>query len=73
MEKLDKLKASGTAQWINCDLQTFDLVKNLVGPSEYGDYDVLMVDPPWDIHMTLPYETISDQKMISGIKGIDRL
>ena len=82
--KIEKLKSENTAQWINCDLQNFDL-KILVG-SESGNkekddehtksperkdeaekseyFDVLIVDPPWDIHMCLPYETLTDHQMI---------
>jgi len=36
-------------------------------------FDVLMVDPPWDIHMNLPYETLSDQQMIQDLKGIEQM
>ena len=35
-------------QWINCDLRHFDM-------SVLGKYAVVMADPPWDIHMELPY------------------
>ncbi|WFD34422.1 mRNA (2'-O-methyladenosine-N(6)-)-methyltransferase [Malassezia cuniculi] len=48
--------ATQPAQWINCDLRTFDL-------SKVGKYDVLVLDPPWDIHMSLPYGTMSDSDM----------
>lgn len=41
------------AQWINCDLRTFDL-------AALGKFDVVLLDPPWDIHMSLPYGTMSD-------------
>jgi mRNA (2'-O-methyladenosine-N6-)-methyltransferase len=37
------------------------------------DYNVLVVDPPWDIHMNLPYEKIPDQEVIEGLKGIESL
>ncbi|WFD19569.1 mRNA (2'-O-methyladenosine-N(6)-)-methyltransferase [Malassezia caprae] len=43
-------------QWINCDLRTFDL-------SRLGHFDVILADPPWDIHMSLPYGTLSDDDM----------
>ncbi len=43
-------------QWIQCDLRTFDL--NLLGKGA-----VVMADPPWDIHMELPYGTMSDDEM----------
>ena len=36
-------------------------------------FDVLIVDPPWDIHMTLPYETLSDSQMIQDMKGIEKM
>ena len=65
--KIENLKKNG-AQWINCDLQTFDL-EGILGT----DYDVLTVDPPWDIHMTLPYDTMSDQQMIQDLKGLENL
>lgn len=32
------------AQWINADLRYFDF-------RVLGKFDVLMSDPPWDIHM----------------------
>lgn len=28
-----------------------------------GQFGVIMVDPPWDIHMELPYGTMVDDKM----------
>jgi len=28
-----------------------------------GKFGVLMMDPPWDIHMTLPYGTLTDDEM----------
>eukprot|EP00962_Isochrysis_galbana_P056462 scaffold28436_cov112-Isochrysis_galbana.AAC.2 len=28
-----------------------------------GKFAVLMADPPWDIHMELPYGTMSDDEM----------
>jgi len=44
------------SQWINCDIRSFDI-------SVLGKYDVIMADPPWDIHMDLPYGTLSDDEM----------
>lgn len=38
-------------QWINCDLRNFDM-------SILGKFTVVMADPPWDIHMELPYGNI---------------
>ncbi|KAF9563726.1 MT-A70-domain-containing protein [Agrocybe pediades] len=43
-------------QWINCDLRTFDY-------STLGKFHVIMADPPWDIHMSLPYGTMNDDEM----------
>ncbi|WVO17773.1 hypothetical protein L204_105471 [Cryptococcus depauperatus] len=44
------------AQWINCDLRRFDY-------SILGQFRVIVADPAWDIHMTLPYGTITDDEM----------
>ena len=44
------------SQWINCDIRYFDY-------SILGKFDVIMADPPWDIHMDLPYGTLSDDEM----------
>lgn len=35
-------------QWINCDLRSLDMTC-------LGKFSVVMADPPWDIHMELPY------------------
>lgn len=43
-------------QWVQCDLRTFDM-------SVLGKFAVIMADPPWDIHMELPYGTMSDDEM----------
>ncbi|KAL5488175.1 IME4 [Sanghuangporus weigelae] len=43
-------------QWINCDLRRFDY-------SILGKFHVIMADPPWDIHMSLPYGTMTDDEM----------
>ncbi|KAF9057292.1 MT-A70-domain-containing protein [Panaeolus papilionaceus] len=43
-------------QWINCDLRHFDY-------SVLGKFHVIMADPPWDIHMSLPYGTMKDDEM----------
>lgn len=45
-------------QWINCDLRDFDF-------TILGECNVIMLDPPWDIHMTLPYGTLKDKEMKS--------
>ncbi|TPX72898.1 hypothetical protein SpCBS45565_g00003 [Spizellomyces sp. 'palustris'] len=44
------------AQWISCDVRKFDL-------SILGKFSVIMADPPWDIHMNLPYGTMTDDEM----------
>jgi mRNA (2'-O-methyladenosine-N6-)-methyltransferase len=44
------------SQWVNCDIRYFDF--NIL-----GKFDVIMADPPWDIHMDLPYGTLSDEEM----------
>jgi len=43
-------------QWIQCDLRIFDM-------STLGKCAVVMADPPWDIHMELPYGTMEDNEM----------
>ena len=43
-------------QWINCDMRYFDM-------SVIGKFAVIMADPPWDIHMELPYGTMGDDEM----------
>ena len=43
-------------QWIQCDLRNFKF-------DVLGKFSVLMADPPWDIHMELPYGTMSDDEM----------
>jgi mRNA (2'-O-methyladenosine-N6-)-methyltransferase len=30
-----------------------------------GKFDVVMADPPWDIHMSLPYGTMKDKEMLN--------
>ena len=45
-------------QWINCDIRYLDL-------SVLGKFSVIMADPPWDIHMELPYGTMTDEEMKS--------
>lgn len=43
-------------QWLKCDLRYFDM-------TILGKFAVIMADPPWDIHMELPYGTLSDDEM----------
>ncbi|KAJ8303605.1 hypothetical protein KUTeg_020001 [Tegillarca granosa] len=45
-----------TCKWIQCDMRYFDM-------SVLGKCAVIMADPPWDIHMELPYGTMSDDEM----------
>ncbi|GJV74642.1 N6-adenosine-methyltransferase MT-A70-like protein [Tanacetum coccineum] len=46
----------GESQWINCDIRNFKM-------DILGQYGVIMADPPWDIHMELPYGTMADDEM----------
>ncbi|KAK4689504.1 mRNA m6A methyltransferase catalytic subunit, partial [Tremellales sp. Uapishka_1] len=46
------------AQWVNCDIRTFDY-----GVLGLGQFQVIVADPPWDIHMSLPYGTMTDDEM----------
>ena len=46
------------AEWINCDLRYFDF-------KVLGKFDVIMADPPWDIHMSLPYGTLKDKELLN--------
>ena len=41
-------------QWINCDLRYFDF-------RVLGKFNAVMADPPWDIHMQLPYGPLKDK------------
>ena len=43
-------------QWVQCDLRNLKF-------EVLGKFSVLMADPPWDIHMELPYGTMSDDEM----------
>ncbi|GFE52847.1 methyltransferase MTA70 [Babesia ovis] len=44
-------------QWICCDVRKLDF-------SIFNPYvSVVMADPPWDIHMDLPYGTMKDSEM----------
>ncbi|ETE70787.1 N6-adenosine-methyltransferase 70 kDa subunit, partial [Ophiophagus hannah] len=42
--------------WICCDIRYLDV-------SILGKFAVVMADPPWDIHMELPYGTLTDDEM----------
>lgn len=52
----DPSTALHPAQWIQCDLRFLDM-------TVLGKFAVIMADPPWDIHMELPYGTMSDDEM----------
>lgn len=54
LNEVNHKKKLSEAEWINCDLKFFD-VRIL------GKFDVVMADPPWDIHMSLPYGTMKDK------------
>lgn len=45
-------------QWIQCDVRQIDM-------SVLGKFSVIMADPPWDIHMDLPYGTMRDHEMLA--------
>jgi len=32
-------------------------------PYYVGKFEVILADPPWDIHMDLPYGTMNDDEM----------
>ncbi|CAF1050830.1 unnamed protein product, partial [Didymodactylos carnosus] len=44
------------SQWVQCDLRELEM-------SVLGKFTVIMADPPWDIHMELPYGTMADEEM----------
>ena len=44
------------AQWLQCDIRKLDF-------GILGRFGVVLADPPWDIHMTLPYGTMTDDEM----------
>jgi mRNA (2'-O-methyladenosine-N6-)-methyltransferase len=45
------------SQWINCDVRSVDLSRFS------GLVSTVLIDPPWDIHMALPYGTMTDDEM----------
>mmetsp|Transcript_152623 Transcript_152623/g.489421 ORF Transcript_152623/g.489421 Transcript_152623/m.489421 type:complete len:700 (+) Transcript_152623:97-2196(+) len=59
-KRINELAMKGTdtpAQWVHCDLRKFPLdIFN-------GQISVVMADPPWDIHMELPYGTLTDDEV----------
>ena len=46
-------------QWVQCDLRHFDM-------SVLGKFSVIMADPPWDIHMELPFLWVTGRAMELG-------
>lgn len=58
LERLTDEVKNRPKQWINCDLREFDF-------TILGHCNVIMLDPPWDIHMNLPYGTLKDKEMKS--------
>lgn len=56
MGKVCGMQALGEAQWIKCDIRTFDM-------TVLGKFGVIMADPPWEIHQDLPYGTMADDEM----------
>jgi mRNA (2'-O-methyladenosine-N6-)-methyltransferase len=52
----EALAAHPEPQWLNCDVRSFEL-------GLLGQFGVIMADPPWDIHMDLPYGTMADDEM----------
>ncbi|XP_078607797.1 N(6)-adenosine-methyltransferase catalytic subunit METTL3-like isoform X1 [Branchiostoma floridae x Branchiostoma japonicum] len=44
------------SQWVQCDIRRIDM-------EVLGKFSVVMADPPWDIHMDLPYGTMTDDEM----------
>jgi mRNA (2'-O-methyladenosine-N6-)-methyltransferase len=58
----EALQAHAEPQWLNCDVRSFELPL-------LGQFGVIMADPPWDIHMDLPYGTMADDEMRSMAIG----
>ncbi|XP_026728190.1 N6-adenosine-methyltransferase catalytic subunit-like isoform X1 [Trichoplusia ni] len=54
--KVDGVLTLTPPQWLQCDLRYLDM-------TFLGKFAVIMADPPWDIHMELPYGTMSDDEM----------
>lgn len=52
----DKRTTLYPPQWVQCDVRNLNM-------KILGKFAVLMADPPWDIHMELPYGTMSDDEM----------
>lgn len=58
MEKALYRERVSKAEWVNCDLRYFDF-------KILGKFAVIMADPPWDIHMSLPYGTLKDKELLN--------
>ena len=53
-------------QWVNCDLRDFDLTV-----FKCLNVSAVIIDPPWDIHMDLPYGTMDDNELTRlNVQGI---
>lgn len=48
LKTIDPAAKLDPPQWIQCDLRFLDM-------TVLGKFAVIMADPPWDIHMELPY------------------
>lgn len=55
----DVLPAVPPPAYCNADLRHFDLA------SLGSDWSLIVADPPWDIHMDLPYATMSDGELLN--------
>ena len=42
---------------MQCDVRGFQY-------DVFGKFEIIMADPPWDIHMELPYGTMKDEEML---------
>ena len=56
--KLEHEAKIALCEWVNCDMRLFDF-------TVLGKFDAIMADPPWDIHMNLPYGTMKDKEMLN--------
>ena len=44
-------------------MKYFPLFRRKLDKDVIGKFTVIMADPPWDIHMELPYGTMTDDEM----------
>ncbi|KAI5815855.1 MT-A70-domain-containing protein, partial [Pyronema omphalodes] len=56
---MKRCKAGSPLQWINIDVTVLPM--DVLG----GDYGAIMMDPPWPIHMRLPYRQMSDEDILN--------